>query len=111
MQVLVTGGAGFIGSNLTDRLIADGHAVRVLNDLSTGYRQNLPPETDLVEGEVSDPAAVARAVEGADLVYHQAAHRAVLRSVEHPMATDTANVHGTLNVLVSAREAGARRVV
>ena len=56
MQVLVTGGAGFIGSNLTDRLIADGHAVRVLDDLSTGYRENLPPETDLVEGEVSDPA-------------------------------------------------------
>ena len=111
MQVLVTGGAGFIGSNLTDRLIADGHAVRVLDDLSTGYRENLPPETDLVEGEVSDPAAVARAVEGADLVFHQAAHRAVLRSVEHPLATDTANVHGTLNVLVSAREAGARRVV
>src|SRR5439155_12035713 len=87
------------------------HAVRVLDDLSTGYRENLPPETDLVEGEVSDPAAVARAVEGADLVFHQAAHRAVLRSVEHPLATDTANVHGTLNVLVSAREAGARRVV
>src|SRR5205823_2792860 len=89
----------------------DGHAVRVLDDLSTGYRENLPPETDLVEGEVSDVAAVGRATVGAEVVFHQAAHRAVLRSVEHPLATDTANVHGTLTILNAAREAGARRVV
>jgi UDP-glucose 4-epimerase len=111
VRVLITGGAGFIGSNLADRLVADGHAVRVLDDLSTGYRENVNPDAELIVGDVADEATVAAAVEGCEVVFHQAAHRAVLRSVEHPLATDTANVHGTLTVLECARRAGVRRVV
>jgi len=111
MRALVTGGAGFIGSNLVDALVEAGDDVVVLDDLSTGFAANLHPAATLVEGEVSDPAAVARAVAGCEVVFHQAAHRAVLRSVEQPLDTDRANVGGTLTVLVAARDAGARRVV
>jgi UDP-glucose 4-epimerase len=111
MRCLVTGGAGFIGSNLVDALVARGDEVRVLDDLSTGHRDNLNARADLIEAEVSDAAAVRSAVEGCELVFHQAAHRAVLRSVEDPLATDNANVHGTLTVLEEARAAGVRRVV
>ena len=111
MQALVTGGAGFIGSNLVDALVADGHHVRILDDLSTGFAENLNPAADLVESDVADATAVGKAVAGAEVVYHQAAHRAVFRSVEHPLTTDTANTHGTLIVLHAAKEAGVRRVV
>ena len=111
MKVLVTGGAGFIGSNLADAFLREGHQVRVLDDLSTGFLDNVPDDADLIGGEVSDPHAVAKAVEGVELVVHLAAHRAVLRSVEDPLATDTANTHGTLTVLKSALDAGVRRVV
>lgn len=111
MNVLVTGGAGFIGSNLAERLLAEGHGVRVLDDLSTGYLENVPGGAELIEGDVADEEAVAKAVEDVELVFHLAAHRAVLRSVEHPRATDRANTHGTLTVLDASRRAGARRVV
>src|SRR5438128_313296 len=111
VHALVTGGAGFIGSNLVDRLLADGHSVRVLDDLSTGYAENVPSAADLVEGSISDPDAVSRAVDGAEVVFHEAAHRSVFRSVEKPLETDTANVHGTLLLLDSARAAGVRRFV
>lgn len=111
MRVCITGGAGFIGSHLVDRLVAEGHEVRVLDDLSTGHVDNVNPAAELFVGDVADEAAVARAVEGCEVVFHQAAHRAVLRSVEHPLDTDTANVHGTLTVLECARRAGVRRVV
>ncbi len=111
MQALVTGGAGFIGSNLVDALVADGHRVRVLDDLSTGYADNVNADAELLVGGVVDAELVARAVEGADVVFHQAAHRAVLRSVEQPLATDHANVHGTLTILKAAADAGVRRVV
>jgi UDP-glucose 4-epimerase len=111
MRVLVTGGAGFIGSNLVDALVARGDEVRVLDDLTTGFREHLNPAAELVEANVSDKPMVQQAVAGCELVFHQAAHRAVLRSVEDPLATDTANVHGTLTVLDSARAAGVRRVV
>lgn len=107
----MTGGAGFIGSTLVDHLLADGHTVRVLDDLSTGYADNVAPAADLVVGDVADIDAVRRAVEGVEVVFHQAAHRSVARSVETPLETDRANVGGTLNVLVAAREAGVRRVV
>jgi UDP-glucose 4-epimerase len=109
--VLVTGGAGFIGSNLVDELLARGHEVRVLDDLSTGARENVAPQAELAEARVSDEAAVRRAMEGVEVVYHQAASRAVLRSVEHPLETDEANTHGTLTVLTCAHRAGVRRVV
>jgi UDP-glucose 4-epimerase len=111
MRCLVTGGAGFIGSNLVDALIARGDDVRVLDDLSTGHRDNIDAQAELIEAEVSDATAVRAAVDGCEVVFHQAAHRAVLRSVEDPLATDTANVHGTLTVLDAAHHAGVRRVI
>ena len=111
MQALVTGGAGFIGSNIVDALVAGGHQVRVLDDLSTGFAENIHGEAELLVGGVVDADLVARAVDGADVVFHQAAHRAVLRSVEQPLATDHANVHGTLTILKAAVDAGVRRVV
>ena len=111
MRALVTGGAGFIGSNLVDALTEAGVDVVVLDDLSTGFVENLHPSATLVEGDVADPTAVTRVVAGCETVFHLAAHRAVLRSVEEPLDTDRANVGGTLTVLVAARDAGVRRVV
>jgi UDP-glucose 4-epimerase len=111
MRALVTGGAGFIGSNLADVLLAEGYEVRVLDDLCTGYRDNVSPRCEFIEGDVADEASVRMAMEDVDVVFHQAAHRAVLRSVEHPLTTDRANTHGTLTVLKAALDSGARRVV
>jgi UDP-glucose 4-epimerase len=108
---LVTGGAGFIGSNLADRLLAEGAEVRVFDNLSTGFRDNVPADAELFEGDIRDEAAVRAAVRGIDVVFHHAAHRAVLQSVENPLSTDLANTHGTLLVLKAASDAGARRVV
>jgi UDP-glucose 4-epimerase len=111
VRVLVTGGAGFIGSNLVDALVAAGDEVRILDDLSNGLAANANVAAELVEGSVADPGTVARAVDGCELVFHLAALGSVSRSVENPLATDTANVHGTLAVLKGALDAGARRVV
>jgi len=111
MRVLVTGGAGFIGSNLVDALIADGQEVTVLDDLSTGYAENVNPQAKLITGDVADPEDVGGACRGTELVLHLAAARAVLRSVQDPLATDRANTRGTLCVLEAARRAGVRRVV
>jgi len=111
MEALVTGGAGFIGSHLVDGLLADGHSVRVLDDLSTGREENLDPAARLVRGSVADAATVARAVAGVEVVFHLGALGAVARSVADPRASNAANVDGTLNVLTEARDAGVRRVV
>ena len=111
MRALVTGGAGFIGSNLTDRLLGVGAEVRVLDNLSTGFRDNLASDAQLFEGDIRDEAAVRSAVTGVDVVFHLAAHRAVLQSVENPLSTDLANTHGTLLILKAAHDAGVRRVV
>jgi len=111
MKVLVTGGAGFIGSNLVGALVGRGDEVRILDDLSAGYRENVPAGVELLVGEVSDPDIMKDAVDGVDVVFHQAAHRAVFRSVQDPLATDTANTHGTLTVLKAALDGGVRRVV
>jgi UDP-glucose 4-epimerase len=111
VQALVTGGAGFIGSHVADALIARGDSVRILDDLSTGFADNVNPRAELIEAAVSDRTAVAEAVAGVEVVFHQAAHRAVLRSVEHPLEADTANTHGTLTILKCALGAGVRRVV
>ena len=110
-RALVTGGAGFIGSHLVDALVHDGVAVVVVDNLETGYSDNVNPAADLIVGDVADEATVASAVRGADTVFHLAAARAVSRSVEHPRESDRANTFGTLNVLESARQAGVRRVV
>lgn len=111
MRVLVTGGAGFIGSNLVEALLARGDDVTILDDLCTGFRENLRPEAAFHEGSVADHDLVSKAMDGIDLVFHLAAHRAVFRSVLEPLATDTANTHGTVTVLDAAREAGVERVV
>jgi len=111
MRVLVTGGAGFIGSHLVDALVARGDDVVVLDDLSTGSRNNLHPGATFVEGSIADEDAARAAVEGCELVFHEAAHKAVLRSVEQPLTTDTANTHGTLTMLKAALDAGVRRFV
>ena len=111
MRTLVTGGAGFIGSHLTAALLAQGNQARVLDNFFTGDEDNVPPGAELVEGDVADPAVVAKAMDGIEVVFHQAAHGAVPRSVEHPLATDLANTHGTLTVLKAASDCGARRVV
>jgi len=79
--------------------------------LSTGYEENIPGGAELIVGDVSDLDTIIRATEGVDVIFHQAAHRAVLRSVEHPLETDTVNVHGTLTVLEAARRAAVRRFV
>lgn len=111
MLVVVTGGAGFIGSNLVDALLTRGDTVRVIDDLTTGYRENVPDGVELTACSVADEDEVRKAMVGADAVFHEAAHRAVLRSVEDPLSTDTANVHGTLTVLKAALDAGVRRLV
>jgi UDP-glucose 4-epimerase len=111
VKALVSGGAGFIGSNIVRRLLDEGHTVRVIDDLCTGYRENVPGDVELVVGDVADEDAVRAAMQGVEVVFHQAARRSVIGSVEHPLRTDTANVHGTLTVLEAARAAGVRRVV
>lgn len=114
MRVLVTGGAGFIGSHLVTRLLAEGHTVRVLDDLSTGKRENLAhvaDDVELVVGDVRDPAKVEACARGCELVYHEAAIVSVPYSVEHPQISHDVNIQGTLNVLLAARAAGVRRVV
>ena len=111
---LVTGGAGFIGSAIVHALAAAGNDVRVLDDLSTGYRRNLDGAGDRVElivGSITDPAALAEALVGARFVLHQAAVVSVTFSVSHPYQTHQINVGGTEAVLRGAAEAGVQRVV
>ncbi|HIE53210.1 MAG TPA: SDR family oxidoreductase, partial [Armatimonadetes bacterium] len=111
---LVTGGAGFIGSHLVEELVRRGEQVRVVDNLSTGRAENLAPwreDIEFLEGDLSDPAVAQRAVEGVDYVLHQAALPSVPRSVEDPRASHEANVTGTLNLLLAARDAGVKRVV
>src|SRR4051812_21134885 len=111
---LVTGGAGFIGSNIVDALVARGDRVRVLDNLSSGTRENLSQVAERVEllvGDLTDVAVVARAVEGVEFIFHEAALASVPRSVEHPRDTHAACVTGTLNLLDAARRAGVRRLV
>ena len=111
MNVVVTGGAGFIGSNLVDALITRGDDVLILDDVSSGHLDNVNPAARLVQGDVVDPDTAGAAMAGTEVVFHLAAARAVLRSVQEPLATDRVNTAGTLNVLESARLAGVRRVV
>ena len=108
--VLVTGGAGFVGGHLADALV-DANDVRVLDDFSNGRRENVPDDAAVVEGDVRDADTVAAAVGDADVVFHQAGLVSVPASVDDPLASQSANVAGTLNVLEAAREADARVVV
>jgi UDP-glucose 4-epimerase len=114
MRYLVTGGAGFIGSNTVDELVRRGHSVAVLDNLSAGKEENLAGVAEKIEfirGSITDAATVRSACRGVDYVLHLAARTSVPRSVEDPVETNRINVDGTLTVLVAAREAKVRRVV
>ena len=108
---LVTGGAGFIGSHIVQRLLSQNNRVRIADDFSSGRRENVPAGVDLIDGDLADPAVAARAASGMEYVIHQAAIPSVPRSVKEPARTHRANVDGTLNVLIAARDAGVKRVV
>jgi len=118
-RYLVTGGAGFIGSHIVERLLREASWVRVLDNFSTGNRANLefPPEVaragrlEVIEGDLRDRAQVERAADGIEVIYHQAALASVQRSIQWPAEVNAVNIEGTLEVLEAARRAGARRVV
>jgi nucleoside-diphosphate-sugar epimerase len=112
--VLVTGGGGFLGSHLVERLLAEGHRVRVLDNFATGRRENLLhilDEIELIEGDIQSYERVHNAVRGCELVFHLAALPSVPRSVQDPLTSNASNVIGTLNVLLAARDEEVRRVV
>ena len=114
MRTLVTGGAGFIGSNIVHQLVACGEAVRVLDNFSTGRRENLAgveEKIELIEGDLCDLGTCQHAVKGMDYILHHAAIPSVQRSVDDPFTSNDANISGTLNLLIAARDAGVRRVV
>jgi nucleoside-diphosphate-sugar epimerase len=115
-NVLVTGGAGFIGSNLTEALLGQGHSVRVLDNFSSGKRENLlfgknHPVLDVVEGDISEHRICQSVMKGVEVVFHQAALPSVPQSIEDPLTSNRVNVEGTLNVLLAARDAGVKRVI
>ena len=115
-KILITGGAGFIGSNLTEHFLSKGYAVRVLDNFATGHRHNIAqhdsnPNFELQEGDIRDPEACAKATEGVDYVLHQAALGSVPRSINDPQTSNEVNVNGTLNMLVAARDAQVKRFV
>ena len=114
MRYLVTGGAGFIGSNIVDELVRRGHSVVVLDDLSTGNEANLAGVRDKIDfraGSITDLAEAQAACKGADYVIHLAARTSVPKSVKDPLETNRVNIDGTLNVLVAARDAAVKRIV
>src|SRR5438094_7165960 len=112
MKALVTGGAGFIGSNLVKALVDRGDDVRVLDNFSTGNRANLAGlDIEIVEGELRSYERVHAAVRGVEVVHHLGALGSVPRSVQDPLTTSAVNVEGTLNVLLAARDEGVRRVI
>ncbi len=113
-RYLVTGGAGFIGSHIVTRLVKDGHFVRVVDDLSSGKRENIEhirEAIEFVQCDIRNAAAVREATEGVDYVLHQAAVSSVAKSVADPVTSAAVNIAGTINVLVAARDAGVKRVV
>lgn len=114
MEYLVTGGAGFVGSNIVAEIVSQKKEVRVLDNFSTGRRENLLPFADrirLIEGDLTDLETVREAVEGVDFVLHQGALPSIPRSIEHPIGTNNANVCGTLNLLMASKDAQVKRVI
>ncbi|MCB1025680.1 MAG: SDR family oxidoreductase [Acidobacteria bacterium] len=113
-KCLVTGGAGFIGSNLADGLIAQGARVVIIDNLVTGFRENLEEikgDFDFIEGDLNDDAALKRSLEGVEVVFHQAALPSVPRSVDNPEETHQACVNGTFNLLLKSKDSGVRRFI
>jgi len=114
MNFLVTGGAGFIGSHLVHRLVELGNSVRVLDDLSSGKRENLADvlsKTDWIQGDMADPATARRACRGVDVVLHEAAVPSVPKSVDDPVTSHRSNVEGTFQLLLAARDEKVRRFI
>ncbi len=113
-KVLVTGGTGFIGSNLAEELIRQGARVSIIDDLTTGFQENLDDiegDFDFIKGDINDDAALSKAIEGAEVVFHQAALPSVPRSVEDPVETHRVCVDGTFNLLVKSKATGVRRFI
>jgi nucleoside-diphosphate-sugar epimerase len=117
-QYLVTGGAGFIGSHIAQRLLEEGHRVRILDNFSTGRRENLAELTagfadrlEVVEGDIREPGDCAKAASGVRFIFHEAAQASVPRSLADPVGSHANNATGTLNLLVAARDAGVERLV
>lgn len=113
-RYLVTGGAGFIGSNLVEELLKHGQQVRVFDNLATGRRENLTPflkDIEFIEGDLRDEEAIRKATQGCEYVLHQAALGSVPRSIADPVTTNEVNIRGTLNALMAARDAGVKRFV
>lgn len=108
---VVTGGAGFIGSHLAAALLAEGYAVRVVDNLSGGKREKIPKGAEFFEQDVNDTVALSEVMSGADFIFHFAALPRVQYSIEHPIETNVANVNGTVSVLKAAKDAGVKRVV
>jgi len=114
MKFLVTGGAGFIGSHIVEELLKRGEKVRVLDNFSTGKRENIAPflkEIELIEGDIRNPEVVKKAMKGVNYVLHQAALPSVFRSIKDPLTTNEVNVLGTLNILMAAKEARVKKIV
>lgn len=113
MISLVTGGAGFIGSHIVDRLLAEGQQVRILDNFSTGKRENLPADSnaEIIEGDISDFETVQKAMQGVTTVFHQAAIASVPTTINDPVSSARVNYLGTVNILEAARQAGAQRVM
>jgi len=113
-KVVVTGGAGFIGSHLAERLQKDGYDVTVIDNLETGRIENIKPFLEnitFIEGSILDDNLLKKALRGASVVFHQAAIPSIPKSIKHPRKTNAANVHGTLNVFATALQEGVKRVV
>ncbi len=113
-KFLITGGAGFIGSNIADEVVKLGGKVVILDNLVTGFRENIEEingDVDFIEGDLNDDRVLEKAVEGVDVIFHEAALPSVPRSVENPLETHQACVNGTLNVLMKAKKANVRRVI
>jgi nucleoside-diphosphate-sugar epimerase len=113
-NVLVTGGAGFIGSNLADGLIEEGAKVKIIDNFATGFRENLEEikgDFEFIEGDLNDDKALENALEGVEIVFHQAALPSVPRSVDHPQETHDACVNATFNLLLKARDNNVRRFI
>ena len=114
MKFLVTGGAGFIGSNIVEELLKRGYSVRILDNFSTGRRENIKEflnDIELIEGDIRSYHTVQKAVKGIDVILHQAALPSVPRSINDPITTNEVNVGGTLNILDAAKDAGVKRIV